>query len=688
MYWQNPKFGRKEVEEDMRRIRENNFNIIRAFIWWEEIESKKGEFNFAMHDILFEAAAKYGISIMETFGLYLPIWLKKELAAQGIDDSDRRYPCFDRPEVMHPMRNYLEQVVKRYKNAPALAIWNLWNEPSKSPCQCEHTLAKFVDWLKGRYENTDALKTAWLGEHQVFTTYCPDDIRELDVSWIQDAFRFADKGRATPMECDFYEFSTCNLNDNLKWISDIVRNIDPVHEHHANPCSPFRNGIYNGLDEWEMGKTLDSISVSVHPSHTFFAIDKVENFPTAYTFSVEEARSWADGKPAWVGELQAGTTCHHSNKYTPGPDDIRHYLWQAVGRGLDGVLFWEWQGWRSSMMEAGEFSLRRSHDGGPTERSEAVAEVGAVLRANRDLISQAERPQSQVAVLMSMTARVFKYLQTKSKPYTGELDNDHNYAVYGCYNALERANIAVDFITEPQILEGRLANYKAVFLPHVEIMGKKVADKLEDYVLNGGWLWADGRCAFLDEHVYIRQESPGHGLVDVFGCREADFVALRDESQIIMNNGSKLTPHLFLQYLEPVGGNAVAECGGHTVIVRNRYGKGTAELNGTYFTKGLQVCKNTENMDYLVNFALAAGVSPRLKLNPEYGFEACLLAARESDFIVVTNRSGKDAEVSIQPPRNYTAVLCPQDDEGQNFFNGQIIKRKFKKSETAVFICH
>ena len=97
MYWLNPNYGVKEIEEDMRRIRDNRFNIIRSFIWWEKVEPRKGMREFRQHDILFEAADKFGIKVMETFGLYLPLWLQKELLAQGIDDRDRRYPCFDRP---------------------------------------------------------------------------------------------------------------------------------------------------------------------------------------------------------------------------------------------------------------------------------------------------------------------------------------------------------------------------------------------------------------------------------------------------------------------------------------------------------------------------------------------------------------------------------------------------------------
>ena len=683
MYWQNPNYGAKEVEEDMRRIRENNFTVIRAFVWWEQLERREGECDFAMHDILFDAAAKHGLKIMETFGLYLPIWLKKRLAAQGIEDKGR-YACFDRPEVMGPMSNYVEKVVDRYKAAPALAIWNLWNEPTKAPCQCEHTLAKFVVWLKERYGNIEALKKAWLGEFTVFDTYCPDSFAELTVAWVQDAFRFANRGRNSPMEYDWLEFATDNLNDNLRWLSTLVRNIDPVHEHHANPCAPIGNGYHSGLNEWKLAKTLDSISASVHPSHFFFNIEKVEEFPCAYSFSAEEARGWAAGKDAWVGELQAGTTYYHPNKYTSAAADIDHHLWQTVGRGLKGVLFWEWQSWRSSMMEVGEFSLRRCHDGGPTERSDAAGKVGAVLRENEAVFRQARRPQSRVAVMISMAAKALKHMQGNNKPCVEGIGHDHNYAVYGCFKALNRANIAVDFVTEAQIEEGILERYRVLFLPHVEIMGRTTAGKLKDFVRGGGRLWADGRCAFLDEHVYLRHMIPGHGLDEMFGCREADFVAVRDTDRMTLGNAAELQLYRHMQYLEPVAGEVVATCNGRPAAVRNLYGRGMAEINGSYLTRGLQIKADPATMDYLAQFAFDAGVTPTLTISPRTGFEACLLTGPETDVMVITNHTGAATEAVIALPGSYRAVTCPQDGENRTVMDGTTIRRTFAVFETIV----
>lgn len=690
MYWQNPNFGRPEIEEDMRRIRENNFSIIRAFIWWEQLEKKKGEFNFAMHDILFDAAEKYGIGVMETFGFYLPLWLQRELFQCGIHDRERYY-CLDRPEVSGPLRRYISEVVNRYKDAPALKMWNVWNEPTKPPCHCEHTRRKFLNWLKERYGDIDSLKQAWLGERAVFETFCPDSLEELDLPWLDDAFRFGTRGRTTPLLYDWQEFSTVNLTANVQWLVDEVRRYDTSHQTHANPAEPMSNPLLNGVDCLALAQVLDSISVSVHPSHHFGQAEtEPSNYPQCFSYSVDGIRSWghATGKDAWVGELQAGTAFQHVQQYTPVANDISHYLWQALGRGVNGVLFWEWQSWRSSIKEVGEFSLRRSADGGPTERSQAAEAFGNVVNSFKETLREVQRPPSEVAVMVSKDSANFKALQTLIMKGLGDVACEHNHAVYGCYKALNRANIAVDFVTEAQIRAGVLFKYKVLYLPHVEVMGEDVARRIREFVHDGGHVWADGRVAFLDERAFLRSAIPGHGLDELFGCREDDFVAVRDDAGIELVDGSKCRGYRHAQYLENSTGTVAGYfSNGRPAVVANRYGQGVAQLVGSYVSLGLQKFSDAGTMDFVSAFAFRAGVKPKLEINPPTGFEACILVGREYDLIVISNLAGGDAVAEISPPSSYTVATCPMDDCDENLLQGGFIRRVFRDFETVAILC-
>ena len=506
--------------------------------------------------------------------------------------------------------------------------------------------------------------------------------------WLDTAFKFGSRGRITPIEYDYLAFSTINLDENMRWLRDRVKAIDPVHETHANPHICVGNSLCVGSDEWLLGRTLDSLSVSIHPSHHFTSCTKDRReFPICYSMAIDKVRSWAGGKDAWVGELQAGTTFYHpeENCFTPSADDISHYLWQAFGHGLKGVLFWEWQSWRSSMMEVGEFSLREAATGAPTERSEAAAEVGRIIKENEKIFRQVRRQSSRTAIFISRSESILKMLQWGAKPYIHGLDHEAAYAVFGCYRALGNANIAVDFVNEDEIERGALKNYRALFMPHVEIMSSGIAAKLKAFVAEGGYLWADGRCAFLDEHVYLRHANPGHGLDELFGCHEADFVVARGDVEILFADGSKGRGLRHEQYLKPGKGSVIAKfSGGQPAIVRNKFGRGVAELAGSYVTLGLRAVADGQTMRHLASFAFEAGVKPVLEIEPRTGFEASLLCGPEFDVMILSNHSGSKAMSSISAPSPYRSVSCPM---GGSAFDGKFIQRNFNDLETAIFIC-
>ena len=61
---------------------------------------------------------------------------------------------------------------------------------------------------------------------------------------------------------------------------------------------------------------------------------------------------------------------------------------------------------------------------------------------------------------------------------------------------MNRANIAGDFVTELTL--DTLKHYKVLFVPQVEMISGETALLLRQYVADGGALWADGRCGWLD----------------------------------------------------------------------------------------------------------------------------------------------------------------------------------------------
>ena len=224
--------------------------------------------------------------------------------------------------------------------------------------------------------------------------------------------------------------------------------------------------------------------------------------------------------------------------------------------------------------------MRNPSDGGPTERSEAAREFGIFLEKYRPLLSLLKPPRAQAAILQSMDQFAVEALLDRKWAPLGS----HCNAAYAAHQSLLRAGIPCDFITESQ-LPDKLGQYRLLILPHVRLIAPESAAAIADFVRNGGAVWADGRCGYLDKHHFLRGTVPGNGLDRVFGCREIDEVAPLEGDRLVMGDGFEVAACWEVQRFKASGSaEVIARCHGWPAAVRHRYGNGIAELWGTYLT--------------------------------------------------------------------------------------------------------
>lgn len=582
MYWIDPRCSLDELREDMRRVVDNRITLLRIFILWEYVETEKGVFDFSLYDRFFTAAEEAGIGVMPTLIFYPPFYFTVEQGEAGNGDGARRYPCLDRPEVRAGVERFYMAAVRRYKDSPALRIWNLWNEPTDTVCFCPHSLAAFAAWLKRKYRTYDELKAAWAGEYYIFDPVLPRSMDELDAEWLAKALKYASRGRNTALRLDMEAFQTDHSAAHLRFLKELVRKADPVHGTHSNPYVCTTNPLGCGISPWKLAREQESTGASIHPHHMFRQLEpEPKKYSRPMLSVIDLVRSWADGKDAWIGEYQAGSTYNKQFSYTPRGEDIAATLYHSLARGLRGVIFWQWQSWRQSTFENGEFSLRNPSDGGPTERSEAVRVFGEFLDKYRPHLEKLAAPRPRVAILHSLDQFALDRVLQQDNRLPGQ-GNRHFTAAHACHQALVRAGIPCGFVTEDQLTDGVPEHIKVLILPHVRIIGAELAAALTQFVRRGGALWADGRCGFADRHFLLRRTVPGHGLDAVFGAREADEVAPFAGDELKLADGTTLPVYNEIQRFQVADGAAVlAHCNGFPAAVRNRFGDGAAELWGT-----------------------------------------------------------------------------------------------------------
>jgi len=100
---------------------EIGFKYVRLITEWDEIEKKKGEYDFTVIDYLMDKSAEKDVKVILAVGRKTPRWPECHLPDWAKDKEYNEYKA--------ELLKYMETVVKRYKDHKALEIWQVENEP-------------------------------------------------------------------------------------------------------------------------------------------------------------------------------------------------------------------------------------------------------------------------------------------------------------------------------------------------------------------------------------------------------------------------------------------------------------------------------------------------------------------------------------------------------------------------------
>ena len=260
----------------------------------------------------------------------------------------------------------------------------------------------------------------------------------------------------------------------------------------------------------------------------------------------------------------------------------------------------------------------------------------------------------EVAVMHSMDQFALDKLLEGVTP--GRHVNNHYNSAYSCHQALIRAGIPCDFITESQLQDNVLNKYKVLYLPYVRIMDSAAAEKIKEFVAAGGAVWADGRCGYLDKHLYLRKCVPGHGLDRVFGCREIDEVAPRPADRLVLKDGSSLPVSREIQRLRADdNAEVLADCNGYPVAVRNHYGKGTTELWGTCLAMNF----GADLSGVIPKFAEKNGVNVPVRIKSGKGVIASCRRGNGGILAVFTSLAKESQKITAVFPVTSGKIITP-----------------------------
>lgn len=114
-----------------------NVKHLRLNAYWDEIEPKKGEYNFEELDHYINGAGLYGASVILAVGMKLPRW-PECFAPSWVDKGD--LDALHKDEL-----KMLEVVVKRYNGNPVVTAWQVENEPMFNYGVCPEVSRGFLE---------------------------------------------------------------------------------------------------------------------------------------------------------------------------------------------------------------------------------------------------------------------------------------------------------------------------------------------------------------------------------------------------------------------------------------------------------------------------------------------------------------------------------------------------------------
>ncbi|MER3389365.1 MAG: beta-galactosidase [Microcella sp.] len=470
---------------------------------WAMLEPEEGTYTFAWLDRVMDSLHAAGIRVdLATATASPPPWLSHRypqslpLTETGVrlQRGSRQHYCPSSPDYRRLATRLAGEVARRYADHPALEMWHINNEYGchVSRCYCETSAARFRGWLMEKYGTVEALNRAW---GTAFWSQRYGSFDEVTVPSAAPIFR-------NPSQLlDFDRFSSDELLGVLREEIAAVRAVSP-----AVPITTNFMGFFKPLDYWAWAAELDVISDDCYPDPS----DPDSPYLAAMTRDL--MRSLAGGKP-WVLMEQAVGAVNWRPSNAAKPEGMMRALsYQAVARGADGILFFQW---RQSERGAERFhSAMLPHTGTESVSWKAVCALGAELQQLGDGLDAPTR--SAVGIILDWDS--WWGIEQSALPTT----IDYLGGVRAWYRTLYDAGIAVDFVNP----RSDLREYTAVIVPSLFVAASETLETLSAFAESGGRLLVGYQSGITDAEGRLTPGGYLGPLADTLGVRIDEFFPL------------------------------------------------------------------------------------------------------------------------------------------------------------------
>lgn len=459
----------EQIPEDFAKMRDLGINVVRMGEFaWSSMQPAPGSFHFAWLDRAIDLAEKNRIAvILGTPTASVPPWLYK-LHPDVLSGNEkgpytyggRKGFALDSPAMRDAAAEIITHLASRYGNNPAIAGWQLSNEPGYPMVNFDpNALRAFRLWLKQHYGSIDKLNAAWSG---------PFWSNQYD-SWDEIYFptNSAEGGWNPGVKLDYRRFFSDSFLRWLRFEAELVRR----YAHNQFVYTNWPEVAWS-VDIFQAARLLDATAwdnYGVMPGtgspdevlHTAFNHDLCRASRPDQLFFVAEQPT----------QPSADTDAR----------SIRLTTWTDVAYGSHATLFFEFR----APLEGSEM--------GYVSMLEPDGSYGASALSLRQTFAEITRLQPKLAAARTKAdiALIYSYENSWDQGFRIREGNgvgaDYDNVAQRYYTGVKSLKRNVDIIPETR----DLTPYRLVVAPGLRIVSNEAAANLSHWVQAGGILVLD-----------------------------------------------------------------------------------------------------------------------------------------------------------------------------------------------------
>ncbi|MBU2664196.1 beta-galactosidase [Actinoplanes bogorensis] len=527
----NPEQWPSDVwSEDVCLMREAGVNLATVGVFsWARIQPDEGVYDYAWLDQVIDLLHESGIAVdLATGTASPPPWLTTKYPGVLTENADgvvrwpgsRQHYAPTSPDYRRLASDLVRTTVERYKDHPAVVLWHINNELGCHVAYdySDQAAAAFRTWLARRYGDVDALNDAW-----------------GTMFWSQ---RYTDFAQVLPPRhapysvnpgqvLDFKRFSSDMLLELLRMEKQIIRTAGATQPLTTNMMSAFKP-----TDYWSWADEVDVIADDTYPD---------PRDPHSYAdgaFARDLMRSLKPGRP-WILMEQAPNYVNwRENNAAKAPGQMAAMSMQAVARGADGVLFFQW---RQSAAGAEKYHSAMLPHGGPSTRTfREIVALGASLASLGSL-----PPSSRAEVAIVLDWDSWWALDQPNHP----APLDYIAQVRAWHAAFLAAGIQTDFVRS----SGPFDDYRLIVAPSLHLISDATA-----LLAFTGALLTTAFTDIVDEHDRFRPGGFTRQLGPLLGATVTDFAGVLPGEATVHGPGLHFEGTVLAEVLHLDGATALA----------------------------------------------------------------------------------------------------------------------------------